>query len=282
MNTHPHDLESEPAPPKARTSAIGSHGRAESSGRERRERVGAFFAAHATRLQGSVRAAARAPEAIIEDACQTAWAILLRRPDITLDDRGLSWLATVAIREAWRQASSARETAAGGFQGACPGDGELAEPADPDDRSAEQRALARIEHKERVQALATLKPREREALYLQGLGYSYQEIAKLSRGVRVNVAVLLGADVGDMSLMEASRLPFVRSEASGGTPAVAALARNAGVAREALRNCRRQALSQSCRRPVIRWPSGLRSKPGSTVGGRRVRARRRPSGRAGH
>jgi hypothetical protein len=39
-------------------------------------------------------------------------------------------------------------------------------------------------------------------------------------GVRVNVAVLLGADVGDMSLMEASRLAFVRSEASGGAPAL--------------------------------------------------------------
>jgi hypothetical protein len=96
--------------------------------------------------------------------------------------------------------------------------------AHPDDRGAEQRALARIEHDERVDAVKTLKPREREALYLKGLGYSYHEIAKLSRGVRVNVAVLLGADVGDMSLMEASQLRFVRSEASGGAPAVAGLA----------------------------------------------------------
>jgi RNA polymerase sigma factor (sigma-70 family) len=181
MNPHPHDLEGEPSPPKARTSAMSSDACAETSGRERRERVGAFFAAHAMRLQGSVRAAARAPEPIIEDACQTAWAILLRRPDITLDDRGLLWLATVAIREAWRHASTARETPAGGFQGAIPGDGELAEPAHPDDRSAEQRALMRIEHDERVQALATLRPREREALYLHGLGYSYQEIAKLTQ-----------------------------------------------------------------------------------------------------
>lgn len=58
---------------------------------------------------------------------------------------------------------------------------ELGEPAHPDERSAEQRALMRIEDEERVRAFATLKPREREALYLLGLGYSYREIAKLTQ-----------------------------------------------------------------------------------------------------
>lgn len=147
----------------------------------RRDQVAAFFAANATRLHNTVRAAARTPEAVIEDACQTTWTILLRRPDITLDDRGLSWLATVAIREAWRLASTARETPVGGFQGATRGhDTEMPDPADPDDRSAEQRALDRIEHTERVHTLQTLKPREREALYLHGLGFSYHEIGQLT------------------------------------------------------------------------------------------------------
>jgi DNA-directed RNA polymerase specialized sigma24 family protein len=193
---------------------------------ERRDAIGAFFTAHATRLQTIVRRSAHAPERTIEDACQTAWTILLRRPDITLDERGLAWLTTVAIHEAWRLASTARETPVGSYQGDTIGhdDDEPSEPPHPDDRSAEQRALERIEHAERVDALRTLKPREREALYLHGLGHSYHEIAELSRGVRVNVAVLLGADVGDMSLMEASRLQSVRSEASGSAPAVAALA----------------------------------------------------------
>jgi RNA polymerase sigma factor (sigma-70 family) len=145
---------------------------------ERREQIGAFFAANATRLQRTVTRAARAPEPVIEDACQAAWAILLRRADITLDERGFSWLATVAIREAWRDASSARETPVGGFHGGR--DDEMAEPAHPDDRSAEQRALARIEHAERVDALRALKLREREALVLHGLGYSYNEIANLT------------------------------------------------------------------------------------------------------
>jgi hypothetical protein len=100
---------------------------------ERREQIGAFFAAHATRLHSTVRAAARAPESVIEDACQAAWTILLRRPDVTLDARGLAWLATVAIREAWRQASTAGETPAGGFQGGTTGHAdELPEAAHPD------------------------------------------------------------------------------------------------------------------------------------------------------
>ena len=53
-------------------------------------------------------------------------------------------------------------------------------PAHPDERSAEERALARIEHDERVDADQALKPREREALYLKGLGYSYQAIMRLT------------------------------------------------------------------------------------------------------
>jgi hypothetical protein len=39
-----------------------------------------------------------------------------------------------------------------------------------------------------VEALATLKPREREALYLQGLGYSYREIAQYLESSGVDAA----------------------------------------------------------------------------------------------
>ena len=146
----------------------------------RHDEIGAFFAANADRLRRAVHRSARAPEHTIEDACQAAWTILMGRPDITLDGRGLSWLVTVATREAWRLASTSDETPVGSFQGGATGhDAEqMPEPAHPDDRSAEQRALARIEHDERAEAVKTLKRREREALYLKGLGYSYHEIAK--------------------------------------------------------------------------------------------------------
>jgi DNA-directed RNA polymerase specialized sigma24 family protein len=148
---------------------------------QRQDAIGAFFAANADRLHTAVRASARAPEPVIEDACQTAWAILLRRPDIELTERGLAWLSTVATREAWRLTSSARETPSGSLQTTTPGDdSELPEPAGPHARSAEEHALARIEHRERVEALKALKARERQALCLHGLGHTYAEVAELT------------------------------------------------------------------------------------------------------
>jgi hypothetical protein len=39
-----------------------------------------------------------APRELIEDACASAWTIMVRRDDITLDPRGFSWLTTVVIR----------------------------------------------------------------------------------------------------------------------------------------------------------------------------------------
>jgi hypothetical protein len=106
---------------------------------------------------------------------------------IDLDQRGLNWLTTVATREAWRQGSTARELPAGAFIAAAlaTGAGELPEPAGPAGDPADL-ALARDEHTQRVGQLQALKPREREALYLQRLGHSYHAIAELS-GVRAVV-----------------------------------------------------------------------------------------------
>jgi hypothetical protein len=71
-----------------------------------------------------------------------------------------------------------------------------------------EQVCERLDLRERARRdLACLKPHERRALALKAAGHSYQEIAELSRGARVNVAVLVRLDVGDMSLMEASRLP---------------------------------------------------------------------------
>jgi DNA-directed RNA polymerase specialized sigma24 family protein len=190
---------------------------------ERRDQVGAFFAANATRVHDTVSRSARASEPVIEDACQVAWTILVRRPDVTLDERGLNWLAIVAIREAWRLASIANEIPAGSFQADTPGeDDELPEPAHPDDRSAEQRALDRIEHRERFDAIKTLKPSEREALYLKGLGYSYKEIQAIMGGASYT-AVDRRIKEGRAALRQGGRTPRdrerrepSRSEAAGG------------------------------------------------------------------
>ncbi len=54
----------------------------------RAEQIAAFYAHHAVRLQRIVARQVNAPEQTIEDACQNAWTILVRRSDITLDERG--------------------------------------------------------------------------------------------------------------------------------------------------------------------------------------------------
>jgi RNA polymerase sigma factor (sigma-70 family) len=150
---------------------------------ERREQVGAFFAAHADRLRRTVAYRARGSHEIIDDACATAWTVLVCRPDITLDARGFSWLTTIAIHEAWRLSGRhARELPVGTFQRDSRGhdDEDVPEPADPLALDSETQALDRIQHTDDVEAFKTLKPRERQALYLKGLGYSYSEIGRLT------------------------------------------------------------------------------------------------------
>jgi DNA-directed RNA polymerase specialized sigma24 family protein len=142
----------------------------------RGEQISAFYTRHADRVQRIVAARVKAPAQTIEDACQNAWAILARREDITLDERGLSWLATVAIREGWQLVSGARDVPMGAMRPGHRND-KLPDPAAAEP-GADEQAIARIEHAERVADLRTLKPRERRDLYLQALGYRYHEIAK--------------------------------------------------------------------------------------------------------
>ena len=143
----------------------------------RAAQLAAFYARHASRLQRIVAAKVNAPAETIEDACQTAWAALVRRDDVSLDHRGVNWLATVAIHEGWRLVSGTRDLPMGAIRAGLPSEGELPEPeaAEP---STDEQALARIEHAQRVADLRTLKTGERRDLYLQALGYRYKEIAE--------------------------------------------------------------------------------------------------------
>jgi len=146
---------------------------------QRDAQIALFYAEHAPGLERAVARRVHAPHATIEDACQAAWMILLRRPDVTLDQRGLAWLATVASREGWRSMSDHHEVPAGAFRPGDPEPGVWPEPfsdaSDPADR-----VIAREHHTQRAADFARLKPRERQALYLQALGHRYQEIAALT------------------------------------------------------------------------------------------------------
>jgi len=150
---------------------------------ERDHQISAFFAANADRLLRAVAQRVNAPHSLIEDACATAWTILLRRPDVDLDSGAFSWLVTVAQREAWRLSRHRQqEHPAGAFLSPTREDnpdGELPEPS-ADTRDVDDQVIARIELHHRVTAMQALKPREREALCLKGLGYSYQEIMQIT------------------------------------------------------------------------------------------------------
>lgn len=136
---------------------------------------GELFARHHAALMRAVLRAVRAPEALIEDACATAWAILLRRQP----DRGptlFAWLRTVAVHEACRLSGQQRATDALEDLGSAGGDGWEAFAADH--RTLDQT----LEARRALRALAELPARERDTLTLLVAGYRYREIERL-RGV---------------------------------------------------------------------------------------------------
>jgi DNA-directed RNA polymerase specialized sigma24 family protein len=90
---------------------------------DRRDEIAAFFAAHANHIRSCVARRARTAHDVVDDACATAWTKLLRRPDVALNARGLAWLVTVAVHEAWRlQERRAQETPVGPYARAATGD----------------------------------------------------------------------------------------------------------------------------------------------------------------
>ena len=136
-----------------------------------------LFAHHNAALRAAVRCAVHGSDALVEDACQSAWAILLRaqpRRGATL----FAWLVTVATREAWRLSTA--------DQRGCP----LARPDDTqleglerahDDLDPAHRALARLHAGARLQAVAAaLSERQRRLIALQAMGYSHGELADLT------------------------------------------------------------------------------------------------------
>jgi RNA polymerase sigma factor (sigma-70 family) len=130
----------------------------------------ALYRAHAARLRDVVRRHVRATDAQIEDACALAWLILLRRQPER--DSVFAWLATVAIREAWRLTAADRDQAPLQRLDDPPGDA-------PYERVAVAPDLdAALDAAERLRAVvAALPERQRRLVALQAYGYSYAEMA---------------------------------------------------------------------------------------------------------
>ena len=126
-----------------------------------------LFRRHHRELELSVACVVRAPRALIEDACQTAWTLLLlHQPDRRTV---FGWLRTVAIHEAYRLSRRSRRAdrlelvESGGLDWA--------------DTIADSRTLDdAVEALEALRVLASLPDRQRHDLALKIAGYSYEEI----------------------------------------------------------------------------------------------------------
>ncbi len=132
-----------------------------------------LYRQHHRDLHRAVARAVRAPREVIEDACQTAWATLLR----TQPDRYaiFAWLRVVAIHEAYRLAAIDRRARYLARLNLDEHDWQqlVADPRTLDEAVAALEAL---------RTLASLPERQRRDLTLKVAGYSYEEIRALTPG----------------------------------------------------------------------------------------------------
>src|SRR5215204_1181642 len=131
-----------------------------------------LYRRHHHALLIAVSHAINGSDALIEDACQTAWTILLRRQPNRLSV--FAWLYVVAIHEAYRlSAIERRELHLEDL--AIEGDWEtiLAGRVTIEDQ---------LEALEPLRALAALPDRQRQDLSLRVAGFSYREIAAMTDG----------------------------------------------------------------------------------------------------
>jgi RNA polymerase sigma factor (sigma-70 family) len=131
-----------------------------------------LYRRHHRNLQRAVARVVNAPRELIEDACQNAWAILLRNQPERSTIFG--WLCVVATREAFRL--SDRERRHVRLEAMLPDGSWEAVVAD------EYSLNDIVEARDALEILATLPDRQRADLALQVAGFSYKEIAELTGG----------------------------------------------------------------------------------------------------
>lgn len=121
------------------------------------------------RLEQIVRFDVRAPESVVEDACQFAWGRLVDHRHRVRRESALSWLARTAVREALKLHARA---------GRCIS----LDAALNGDRAAEMPTLAGpdelVERRERLASIGRLPARQQQMLWLHALGLTYAEIGR--------------------------------------------------------------------------------------------------------
>ena len=141
--------------------------------------IGELYACLAAPLERVVRSDIRAPEPVIEDACQFAWSRLIHHAGRVRRDAVFAWLTKTAIREAFKlirredRELSLEETGAMSS--------ESLEPSHA--LGPEEVSLCR----DRLDSIRSLPERQQRLLWLHLLGLSYAEIAIHTRCSRRTV-----------------------------------------------------------------------------------------------
>jgi RNA polymerase sigma factor (sigma-70 family) len=124
--------------------------------------VGELYRQLAERLEHIVRLDVRAPDVVIEDACQFAWSTLVRHRHRVHREAVMTWLARTAVHEALKVLRRGQRDVP--LEAAL----DRAAPVSPHDV---------VERRERLAAVSRLPEREQRVLWLHALGLSYVEIA---------------------------------------------------------------------------------------------------------
>src|SRR5579859_1355562 len=128
-----------------------------------------LYREHAPDLHQVVGIDVGAPASTVEDACQAAWSRLLDHSERVRAEAAFGWLTTTAVREAVKLSRASRRD--------CSLEAELEERGDGFLPHLGSDPVERYEAREQLTRLARLPLRQRRILWLQGLGFSYEEIA---------------------------------------------------------------------------------------------------------
>jgi RNA polymerase sigma factor (sigma-70 family) len=167
------------------------------------DEVAELYGALAGSLRRIVAGQVTAPEAVIEDACQFAWSTLVRYRRRVRRETALGWLARTAMREAFKLIRSERRELSldelfERFSAGTPAPWALTP-------SVEEQ----VELRARLASLEALPERQQRVIWLQGLGFSYAEMAGCTGSSRRTV---------ERQLMRAKKTLRGRDQPSGRRP----------------------------------------------------------------
>jgi DNA-directed RNA polymerase specialized sigma24 family protein len=144
------------------------------------ERVNGLYGELQPQLVRILASNLQAPEWVIDDACQTAWSLLLQHQPELAPGGELGWLSTTATRAALRMMRGGRV--------AEPHRQPMAPVVWADFRSHQLGPEASLEVRERLAEIRRLPVRQQRVVMLQGFGYEYEEIAVATGSTRRAVA----------------------------------------------------------------------------------------------